>query len=126
MEAETKQVKVVFPNTLNEHDTLFGGTAMQWMDEVAYITAIRLTREKMVTVSVENIKFLQPIKSGTIVEITGNVIKIRGIKIEVQVEIWVEDMFKAGKLKAVEALFIFAAVNEMNSPVRLEVSKLVN
>jgi acyl-CoA hydrolase len=29
MEAETKQVKVVFPNTLNNHDTLFGGTAMQ-------------------------------------------------------------------------------------------------
>ena len=126
MEAETKQVKVIFPNTLNDHDTLFGGTAMQWMDEVAYITAIRLTREKMVTVSVENIKFLQPIKSGTIAEITGNVVKIRGIKIEVHVEIWIEDMFKAGQTKAVEAQFIFAAVNEMNSPMRLDVSKLMN
>ncbi len=44
--SETRQFKVIFPSTLNDHDTLFGGTAMQWMDEVAYITATRFTRKK--------------------------------------------------------------------------------
>lgn len=126
METETKQAKVIFPNTLNDHDTLFGGTAMQWMDEVAYITAIRLTREKMVTVSVEKIKFIQPIKSGTIVETIGKVINIKGLKIEIKVEIWVEEMFTENKFKAIEAMFIFAAVNEMNNPIRLNIAKLIN
>ena len=36
--AETRIFKAVFPNTTNHYDTLFGGTAMHLMDEVAFIT----------------------------------------------------------------------------------------
>ncbi len=39
-QAETRQIKVVFKNKPMTI-ILFGGTAMQWMDEVAYITATR-------------------------------------------------------------------------------------
>jgi acyl-CoA hydrolase len=40
----TRVFKAVFPNTTNHYDTLFGGTAMQYMDEVAFITATRYSR----------------------------------------------------------------------------------
>jgi len=40
--SESRIFKAVFPNTTNHYDTLFGGTAMQLMDEVAFITATRL------------------------------------------------------------------------------------
>ena len=43
----TRQFKAIFPNTLNANETLFGGEAMKWMDEVAYITATRFTRQRM-------------------------------------------------------------------------------
>jgi acyl-CoA hydrolase len=33
--SKTTQFKVIFPNTLNAHETLFGGTAMQWMEKEA-------------------------------------------------------------------------------------------
>lgn len=72
-QAETRQVKVVFKNTTNDHNTLFGGTAMQWMDEVAYITATRFCRKKVVTISAGNIKFEKSIPFGTIVELVGKV-----------------------------------------------------
>ena len=49
--AETKQVKVVFKNHINDHNTLFGGIALKWMDELAYITATRFCRKKVVTIS---------------------------------------------------------------------------
>ena len=42
--AETRVCKAVFPNTTNHYDTLFGGTALQWMDEVAFICATNLTK----------------------------------------------------------------------------------
>lgn len=71
--SETTQCKIVFPNVLNDHDTLYGGFAMQWMDEVAYITATRFTKMKMVTVSTSEIHFRNAIKSGTIAEIKGKV-----------------------------------------------------
>jgi len=35
----TRIYKAVFPNTVNHYDTMFGGTAMQLMDEVAFIAA---------------------------------------------------------------------------------------
>lgn len=47
IQSETRQFKAIFPNTLNANETLFGGQAMKWMDEVAYITATRFTRQKM-------------------------------------------------------------------------------
>lgn len=65
--SETSQSRIVFPGDLNDHDTLFGGKAMQWMDEVAYITAIRYSGKKMVTVTVNEVYFLNPVKSGSIV-----------------------------------------------------------
>ena len=48
-QSETRQVEVVFKNTTNDHNTLFGGTAMQGMDEVANITVTRFCWKKMVS-----------------------------------------------------------------------------
>lgn len=55
--SETRIFKAVFPNTTNHYDTLFGGTAMQLMDEVAFIAATRFSRQRMVTVSSDRIDF---------------------------------------------------------------------
>jgi len=118
--SETKQDKIVFPSDLNNNSTLFGGMAMQWMDEVAYITAIRFTKNKMVTVSVEKIQFLLPIKTGAIIEIIGKVVKVGYVKLEVHVEINIEGIISDQKQKAVSALFTFAAIDELNKPIAIE------
>lgn len=118
--SETRQFKVIFPNTLNAHDTLFGGTAMKWMDEVAYITATRFTRLKMVTVSTDKIKFKHAIHSATIAEIIGKVVEVGNFKLVIQVEIWVEKMSSDDRLKAVNALFTFAAINVENKLIPLK------
>ena len=65
--SETRIFKAVFPNTTNHYDTLFGGTAMLLMDEVAFITATRFTRKRCVTVSSDRIDFKKPIPAGTII-----------------------------------------------------------
>ncbi len=119
---ETRQFKVVFPNTLNAHNTLFGGTAMQWMDEVAYITATRFTRMKMVTISTNKMRFQHAIKSGTIAEIVGRVSKVGKLKIDIDVSIYVEEMFSQERFKAVNAVFTFAAIDENHKPKRINLS----
>lgn len=118
--SETKQDKIVFPSDLNNNSTLFGGLAMKWMDEVAYITAIRFTKRKMVTVSVEKIQFLLPIKTGEIIEIIGKIIKVGYVKLEILVNINIEDLNSDQKQKAVSATFIFASVDELNKPIAIE------
>lgn len=118
-ELVTKQVRIAFPNTMNEHETLFGGIALKWMDEVAYITATRFLRKKAVTVSVEEVKFFKPVRPGSIVELTGQVCKSGKVKIDVHVEVITEEMYSGKREKAIEAVFIFAAIDENQRPIRL-------
>ncbi|RYE17974.1 MAG: acyl-CoA thioesterase, partial [Sphingobacteriaceae bacterium] len=88
----TRVFKTVFPNTTNHYDTLFGGTAMALMDEVAFMTATRFSRKRLVTVSSDKINFTVPIPAGTIIELIGRVIYIGRTSMKVSVEIYVEQM----------------------------------
>ena len=115
----TRQVKIVFKNLINDHNTLFGGIALQWMDEVAYITATRFCKKKVVTISTGKIDFKKPIPYGTIVELVCIVSNIGAVKLEINVQIFTEEKYTDSREKAVEGNFYFAAVDENNQPVRL-------
>ena len=67
--SETRIFRVVFPNTTNHYDTLFGGTALGYMDEVAFITATRFTRKRVVTVASGRVDFRHPIPADSIIEV---------------------------------------------------------
>jgi acyl-CoA hydrolase len=117
--SETRIFKAVFPNTTNHYDTLFGGAAMQLMDEVAFITATRFSRQRMVTVSSDRIDFKRPIPSGTIVELHGRVTYIGTTSLKVRVDIHVEQMYAEHREKAVSGEFTFEAVDEHKRPLRI-------
>ncbi len=117
--SETRLFKAVFPNTTNHYDTLFGGTAMYLMDEVAFITATRFARKKMVTVASDRIDFTKPIPSGTIVELVGRVIHLGNTSLKVLVEIYVEEMYSNHRQKAISGTFTLVAINDQKEPVRL-------
>jgi len=110
--SETRIFKAVFPNTTNHYDTLFGGTAMHMMDEVAFITATRFTRKRMVTVSSDRIDFTRPIPAGTIIELIGTVSHIGNTSLKVQVEIYIEEMYSFEREKAITGTFTFVAIDE--------------
>lgn len=117
--SETRIFKAVFPNTVNHYDTLFGGTAMQLMDEVAFITATRFTRKKCVTVSSDRIDFKQPIPAGTIIELVGRVSKIGNTSLDVKVDIYIEEMYNEKRTKAISGNFTFVALDEQKKPTKI-------
>ncbi|MBC9813140.1 acyl-CoA thioesterase [Crocinitomicaceae bacterium CZZ-1] len=118
-QSETRIFKAVFPNTTNHYDTLFGGTAMQLMDEVAFISATRFSRQRMVTVSSDRIDFKQPIPAGTIIELVGKVSYLGNTSLKVKVDIYVEQMYQEQREKAVSGEFTFVAVDEEKRPVSI-------
>jgi acyl-CoA hydrolase len=118
-QSETRIFKAVFPNSTNHYDTLFGGTAMHMMDEVAFITATRFTRKRCVTVSSDRIDFKKPIPGGTIVELIGKVSKIGNTSIDIKVEIYIEQMYEERREKAITGSFTFVALDEYKKPVRI-------
>jgi acyl-CoA hydrolase len=117
--AETRVCKAVFPNTTNHYDTLFGGTALQWMDEVAFICATRFSRARVVTVSSDRVDFHRPIPSGSIVELVATVKRIGRSSMQIQVDIFREEMFNALREQVITGSFTFVAVDENKKPIPL-------
>lgn len=115
-DSETRIFKAVFPNTTNHYDTLFGGTALQLMDEVAFITATRFSRKRCVTVSTDPIAFTKPIPAGSIIELVGRVASVGRTSMKVNVDIYLEHMYEEGKERAIGGAFTFVAVDEHKQP----------
>ena len=118
-DSETHVFKVVFPNITNHHNTMFGGTVMEMMDEVAFMTATRFARKSFVTVSCDRIDFKQPIPADTLVELIGKVKYVGNSSLKVNVEVFVEEMYEEKREKAVSGDFTLVALDENKKPVRI-------
>ena len=90
---------------------------MQLMDEVAFITATRFCRKRVVTVSSDRIDFTQPIPAGTIIELIGQVKRVGNTSLKVEVEIYIEEMYSDVRLKAIHGSFTFVAIDDKKQPV---------
>ena len=119
-QSETRIFKAVFPNTTNHYHTLFGGTAMQMMDEVAFSTGTRFTRQTVVTVSSDKIDFTKPIPAGSIVELIGKVAYLGNKSLRVSVEIFTEQMYSDYREKAIHGEFTFVAIDENKKPIKIQ------
>jgi len=117
--AETHIFRAVFPNTTNHYDTLFGGNAMQLMDEVAFITATRFSRKKVVTVSTSRIDFNKPIPSGSLIELIGKVSRVGNTSVDIEVTIYIEQMYSDHREEAIEGIFTLVAVDNSKKPVSI-------
>jgi acyl-CoA hydrolase len=118
-DSETHVFKVIFPNITNHHNTMFGGTVMEMMDEVAFMTATRFARKSFVTVSCDRIDFKKPIPADTLVELIGKVKYVGNSSLKVNVEVFVEEMYEENREKAVSGDFTLVALDENKKPVKI-------
>ncbi|WP_313501897.1 acyl-CoA thioesterase [Kaistella carnis] len=118
-ESETRVFKVVFPNITNHHNTMFGGTVMEMMDEVAFMTATRFARKSFVTVSCDRIDFKNPIPADTLVELIGKVKYVGNSSLKVNVQVFVEEMYSESRERAVSGDFTLVAIGIDKKPVKI-------
>jgi acyl-CoA hydrolase len=117
IKSETHIFKAVFPNTTNHYDTLFGGTALQLMDEVSFICATRFSRKKVVTISTGQIDFKKAIPAGTLIELVANVVSVGTTSCKIHVDIFMEQMYSELRETVVSGTFSFVAVDENKKPI---------
>ncbi|WP_372472906.1 acyl-CoA thioesterase [Capnocytophaga sp. ARDL2] len=118
-QAETRVFKAVFPSDTNHYDTMFGGAVMLMMDEIAFITATRFSRQRMVTVSSNKIDFNHPIPAGTIVELVGKVAEVGNKSMKVSIEVFIEEMYSEVRYSAITGMFTFVAIDENKKPIKV-------
>ncbi|KUJ62019.1 acyl-CoA thioesterase [Flavobacteriaceae bacterium CRH] len=117
IKSETRIFKAVFPSTTNHYDTLFGGTALHLMDEVAFICATRFSRKKVVTISTGQIDFKKAIPAGTLIELVAKVDSVGRTSCKIHVDIFMEQMYSELRESVVAGTFSFVAVDENKKPV---------
>ncbi|MCJ8302005.1 acyl-CoA thioesterase [Shewanella sp.] len=118
-QSEARVIKAIFPSITNHHNTLFGGEALAWMDETAFIAATRFCRKPLVTVSSDRIDFNKAIPAGSLAEIIARVIHVGNTSLKVEVNIFVEDMYRDHREHAIRGVFTFVAVDDDRQPTQV-------
>ncbi|TNE55335.1 MAG: acyl-CoA thioesterase [Bacteroidetes bacterium] len=111
--------KVVLPNDTNTLGNLFGGQLLAWMDVIASVSAHRHCRRVVVTASVNNVSFKEPIEHSSIVTLEAKVSRAFSSSMEVFVDVFVEDQVSGQKRKSNEAIYTFVAVDQNGGPIQV-------
>ncbi|MCC7232601.1 MAG: acyl-CoA thioesterase [Bacteroidia bacterium] len=107
----------VLPNDTNTLSNLMGGRLLHWMDIAAAITAHRHCGRVVVTASVNNVSFNQPIRLGEIVTLKAKISRAFTSSMEVFIDVWVENTFSGEQKKCNEAIYTFVAVDQSGNPI---------
>lgn len=118
-QSETHVFKVVFPDSLNHHNTMFGGRVIMMMTETAFMTATRFCRQTFVLVSSGQIDFKKPIPAGTMVELVGRIHKVGNTSIKIEVDVFLEHLHEDGREKVVSGIFTLVSLDENSKPTRI-------
>ncbi|MGY6560697.1 MAG: acyl-CoA thioesterase [Luteibaculaceae bacterium] len=118
-ETKTILTKIVLPNETNTLGNLYGGQLLSWMDSNAAISAQRHCRRVVVTASVNNVSFNNPIKLGDIVTIESKVSRAFTSAMEVFSDVWVENHITGKRTKCNEAIYTFVAVDQNGAPIEV-------
>src|SRR5215510_325611 len=108
--------ELVLPNDTNTFGNLMGGRLMYWMDIAAALSAGKHCNAPVVTASVDNISFENPIKLGNVVHIEAKVSRAFNTSIEVHMKVWGEDHTQQYKYKSNEAYYTFVALDPNRKP----------
>lgn len=109
----------IFPNDVNNHNTLFGGRLMSDVDQVASISAARHSRRECVTASTDSVDFLHPVRTTDSVCFESYVTWTGTSSMEVFVKIIAEDLKSGERKMAATALLTFVALDEHKRPTRV-------
>ncbi len=108
--------ELVLPNDTNLFGNLMGGRLMYWMDIAAALSAHRHCSAPVVTASVDNISFENPIRLGNVVHIEAKVTRAFNTSMEVHLRVWGEDLTQQYRYKSNEAYYTFVAMDPNSKP----------
>lgn len=121
MEQRMQHHKLVLPEHLNDHGTLYGGYLLQWVDEFSYVTAsVMFPQSRFVTVALQNVEFHHRIECGQIIRFEIGLLR-RGntsLEFDVQAKQGRSSDGDAASLFATRITFVAVDENGRKTPVR--------
>jgi acyl-CoA hydrolase len=116
IDSKTIMTELVLPNDTNVFGNLMGGRLMYWMDIAAALAGHKHCNAPVVTASVDNISFENPIKLGNVVHIEAMITRAFNTSMEIYLKVWGEDLTHQYKYKSNEAYYTFVALDPNGRP----------
>ena len=107
---------LMFPPDANMHGTVFGGKVLQMVDKAASVCAMRHSGKPCVTVAMERVEFLIPIRVGTFLIAKARVNHVGRSSMEIGVEVYAEDMPGGTRQHTNSCLVTMVAVDGAGRP----------
>ncbi|MGK0375338.1 MAG: acyl-CoA hydrolase [Arenicella sp.] len=81
--------KIVLPADLNDYGSLFGGTLLKWVDEIAYIrVSLDFPGQAFVTIGLDHVEFKNPIGQGQILRFQCSKTRIGNTSVTYNVKVY--------------------------------------
>jgi acyl-CoA thioesterase YciA len=104
------------PADSNAYGDIFGGWLLSLMDNAAGLVAARRALGRAVTVAMDGMQFLEPVKIGDEVSVYGEIVRVGRTSMTIAIEAWRRPRHQDKAVKVTEAHFTFVAVDESGRP----------
>jgi len=107
---------VAHPKDTNPSGDIFGGWVLSQMDIAAGIAAGQRAQARVVTVALEGMSFIRPVKVGDILGVYTSVVHVGTTSVDIHVEAWVRRDRIGKREKVTEGRFRFVALDDEGRP----------
>ncbi len=104
------------PQDANSFGNVHGGVIMKMVDEVGALAAMRHARNPVVTIVIDSMTFLEPIRVGNLVECTAELTYVGRTSIEVRVEVRTENPLTGISSVTNTAYLVYVALDPEGRP----------
>ena len=104
------------PADTNANGDIFGGWVLSRMDQAGGITGVERARGRVVTIAVDAMTFIRPVRVGDVLEVFTEVESIGRTSMKIHVEAWARRFETQVEEKVTVATFTFVAIDASGKP----------
>jgi acyl-CoA thioesterase YciA len=104
------------PADTNANGDIFGGWVMSRMDAAGGIAGVDRAQGRVVTIAVDAMTFIRPVKVGDVLSVYTEVETIGRTSMKIHVEAWARRFRTTVNEKVTDATFTFVAIDEEGRP----------
>ncbi len=107
---------IAMPADSNPSGDIFGGWVLSQMDIAAGICAGERAQCRVVTVALDSMHFIRPVKIGDVLCVYTEIERVGNTSLDIHVEAWVQRDRSRNTVKVTEAKFTFVALGVDGRP----------
>ena len=108
---------IAMPKDTNRDGDIFGGWLVSQMDLGSAILAAKVAKARVVTVAIEGMSFLHPVRVGDTVACYAWVEKIGRTSMKIPVDVWVTRYMTGEEVRVTHGVFTYVAVDDAGKPI---------